>query len=107
MWERLKTVTPDTWARSVCLLVALINQVLAMVGKNILPFAENDIYQFVSIVATIVTSIVAWWKNNSFTKNAQKADKYMKALKDKAVDSNADEDAVVEEIIEEFTADNK
>lgn len=81
VWEKMKNVTPDTWARSICLLVALINQVLAILGKDLLPFAENDIYQLVSIVATIVAGLAAWWKNNSFTTPAIQADKYMKALK--------------------------
>lgn len=80
-WEKVKTITPETWARSVCLVIALVNQILATLGKNVLPFAENDIYQLVSLLATIVTGLVAWWKNNSFTDAAIKADKYMDALK--------------------------
>lgn len=81
MWEKIKAITPDTWARTICLILALANQTLAMLGKDILPFAENDVYQVVSIIATIVTGIVAWWKNNSFTDAAIKSDKYMNALK--------------------------
>ena len=80
-WEKIKTVTPDTWARSVCFIIALVNQLLATLGKDILPFAESDVYQLVSLTATIVTGLVAWWKNNSFTDAAIKADKYMNELK--------------------------
>lgn len=80
-WEKIKTVTPDTWARSVCFIIALVNQMLATLGKDILPFAESDVYQLVSLVATIITGLVAWWKNNSFTDAAIKADKYMNVLK--------------------------
>lgn len=81
VWEKLKNVTPDTWARSICLLLALVNQMLAIFGKDILPFAENDVYQLVTIIATVVTGVVAWWKNNSFTAPAIEADKYLKTIK--------------------------
>ena len=81
MWEKIKSVSPDTWARTVCLFMALLNQCLAIFGKEALPFAENDIYQAVSLIATLVTGAVAWWKNNSFTQAARMGDKIMKGMK--------------------------
>lgn len=81
MWEKIKTVTPDTWARTICLLIALVNQCLAIFGKEALPFAENDIYQVVSLLATIITGAIAWWKNNSFTEAAKNADALLKESK--------------------------
>ena len=89
MWEKLKNITPDTWARTICLFVALANQILIMVGKDVLPFAENDIYQAVSIIATIVTGVIAWWHNNSFTDSAIQADKYLHELKSAQTDSES------------------
>ena len=89
MWEKLKNITPDTWARTICLFVALANQILIKVGKEALPFAENDIYQAVSIIAMIVTSVIAWWHNNSFTNDAIKADKYLHDLKSAKTDSES------------------
>lgn len=71
----------DTIARTVILAVALINQVLAILGKNKLPFADEDIYQVVTLLFTIASSAWAWWKNNSITKNAVKADEYLAGLK--------------------------
>ena len=71
----MNKVKPDTIARTVVLILALLNQVLAVAGKEVLPFAEDQIYQLVSLIATIVTAGVAWWKNNSFTKAAIAADK--------------------------------
>lgn len=81
MWDKIKSVTPETWARTICFILALINQVLAVLGRNKIEFVENDVYQIVSAVFTVVTGIVAWWKNNSFTKAAIAADVYMKDLK--------------------------
>lgn len=76
-------IKADTIARTIVLLVALANQILAIYGKDKLPFVEADIYQIVSLIATIGASAMAWWKNNSFTKAAIHADEVMHGLKDK------------------------
>lgn len=77
----MKSIKSDTIARTIVLALALINQVLAISGKDILPFAEEEVYQICSLIATIVTSGIAWWKNNSFTQEAIAADEIMKAEK--------------------------
>ena len=74
-------ISAGTIARTLCLCLALINQLLAIFGKGTISFAEDDIYQAVSIIFTLVTSVAAWWKNNSFTQSALKADEVMKELK--------------------------
>ncbi len=76
-------MSADTLARTICLTVALINQFLAMFGKEVLPFGEDAIYQTVTIIFTLVTSVIAWWKNNSVTKEAKAADIYLKKLKER------------------------
>lgn len=70
-------IKADTIARTIVLGLALINQLLAVAGKEVLPFTNDDIYQVVSLVATFITSGIAWWKNNSFTKAAIEADTYL------------------------------
>lgn len=77
-----KKVSPDTIARTIILVIALVNTVLTMSGKNPLPFVDDDIYTAVSIIATLAASAWAWWKNNSFTTEAIKADEYLQELKD-------------------------
>lgn len=74
-------VSAGTAARTICLILALANQILAIVGKEAIAFAEADVYQGVSLVFTAVTAIAAWWKNNSFSAAAQEADKLMLELK--------------------------
>jgi len=69
--------------RLVVLAILLINQTLITMGWNPLPWSEDDIYDGVSSVATVVMAIWAWWKNNSVTKEAQEADEYMQELKDR------------------------
>ena len=78
-----KKITPDTIARTIILFIALVNMVLTMLGKNPLPFADDDIYTAVTIIATLVAAAWAWWKNNSFTTNAIKADEYLQELRAK------------------------
>lgn len=76
-------ISANTIARTACLVIALANQILAIYGKEVLPFTEDSIYQIVSLIATLVTAGVAWWKNNSFTPAAIEADDYMNCLKGK------------------------
>lgn len=77
----MKRISTDTIARTICLVFALANQILAIYGKEVLPFTNDEIYQTVSLVATLSTSLLAWWKNNSFTSAAIEADKLMESLK--------------------------
>lgn len=76
-------ISADTIARTIVLFLAILNQILAILGKNRLEIAESDIYQIVTLVFTIGSAVWAWWKNNSFTQNALKADEFMKELKEK------------------------
>ena len=79
-------IAPDTIARTIVLALALINQLLINTGKTPIPIMEDDVYQLVSIIFTIITAVIAWWYNNSFTKKAIRADKYLDALKNGGMD---------------------
>lgn len=72
--------TPGTIARTICFFLALINQILLATGHSILPITNDQINQIVSVAFTVITGLVAWWKNNSFTKKAVTADNYKKTL---------------------------
>lgn len=71
----------ETIIRTVLLVLALVNQCLTMSGHAILPISDEEVTELISLIFTIVTSVWAWWKNNSFTKNAIEADQYLKDLK--------------------------
>ena len=79
--ETTMKVKPDTIARTIVLVLALVNQILAILGKGTLTIAENDIYQICTLICTIGAAIWSWWKNNSFTKAALVADEKLKELK--------------------------
>jgi len=79
-------IKPDTIARTIVLALALLNQCLAIMGKGTINITENDIYQVVSLIWTIVSAIIAWWYNNSFTKHARRADDLLDALKNGGIE---------------------
>ncbi len=70
----IKGVTAQTWARTAVLLLALISQLCVILGKRSEAIDVDQWQEYVTYIFTVGASIVAWWKNNSFTKNAQTAD---------------------------------
>lgn len=67
-------VSTGTITRTVILALALINQVLTISGHSPLPIEDEVITELIATSATIIASVVAWWKNNSFTQQAIRAD---------------------------------
>lgn len=76
------TVTAGTIARTACLLLALTNQVLSALGKPVLPIESATVEQLVTAGITTVAALISWWKNNSFTSEAVRADEFMQNLRD-------------------------
>lgn len=71
-------VSVSTIIRTMCLILALANQGLTIAGYSPLPIENETVAQLVSLAATIIASLAAWWKNNSFTQKAIAADKIFK-----------------------------
>ena len=76
-------ISAGTIARTIVLLLALVNQCLSMAGIQVLPIADEDINTIVTTLWTLVASVVAWWKNNSFTAAAIKADQVLAQEREK------------------------
>lgn len=74
-------IKTETIIRTIVLILALINQVLAIMGKGQIPITEDEVYQLVTLLITIGSALWAWWKNNSFTLPALKADEYLEKLR--------------------------
>jgi SPP1 family holin len=74
-------INAGTIARTICLALALVNQFLTMSGHSMINIDDETITEFISLGFTIVASICAWWKNNSFTETAIEADRYLEDLK--------------------------
>lgn len=77
----MEKVKASTLIRTVVLVLALVNNGLAMAGKSPLPIEDAQIELILSEIITVCASLWNWWKNNSFTRAAIKADQYMAELK--------------------------
>lgn len=74
-------ISAATLARTAAL--ALTNQVLSACGKPMLPIESATVEQLVTTGLTVTAALVNWWKNNSFTPEAIKADGYLEQLRTK------------------------
>lgn len=77
----MKEVKQETIIRTLILFLAILNNTLALFGKTPLPISDETIYTVVSFIFTTGAALWTWWKNNSFTKDAIQADKYLASLR--------------------------
>lgn len=69
-----------TMTRTAVLMLALTNQILSATGHSPIPVDDAQLEQLISTGMTVGAAIWAWWKNNSFTKEAIAADNYLESL---------------------------
>lgn len=69
-----------TMTRTAVLILALANQILSATGHSPIPVDDAQLEQLISTGITVGAAIWAWWKNNSFTKEAIAADNYLESL---------------------------
>ena len=74
-------ISAGTIARTIILMLSLVNMILNVCGIQPLPIEDEMINDIVSTVWTVGASIVTWWKNQSFTQAALAGDVTMKAMK--------------------------
>ena len=70
----LKGVSKQTWARTIVLLLALVNQALVMFEVTDRVVELETWAQYATYALTVISAVWSWWKNNSFTQKAQEAD---------------------------------
>ena len=78
----MKNISSGTIARTVVLALAMINQILCIVGISPIPIDDEAIVELITTGAMIITALWAWWKNNSFTKEAIASDVQMHSMKE-------------------------
>lgn len=74
-------IEPATIARTAVLALALANQILSVAGMSPLPIDSATLEPWVTTGITTAAALWAWWKNNSFTPEAIRADELMKEMK--------------------------
>lgn len=75
-------ITKGTIVRTIALLLVLVNVVLERCGIDILPTDKSLILELVETVIELAAILVGFWKNNSFTPAAIKADAFLKELRE-------------------------
>lgn len=74
-------IKPATIARTAVLALALANQVLSVAGLSPLPIDSATLEPWVTTGLTTAAALWAWWKNNSFTSEAIRADELLKEMR--------------------------
>ena len=80
--EKLKRIKPATYIRTAALILALANQICSQLGIIKFTGENQDVYGNMSWLITAVTGLIAWWKNNSFTDAAIKADNVLSEIRE-------------------------
>lgn len=75
-------ISKGTIVRTVLLVVVIINLILKQFGLDLIEVTESEILTVIEMVIEIAVIIVSFWKNNSYTQNAIKADEFLKNLKE-------------------------
>lgn len=87
-------IKKSTIVRTILLAVAIINSFLTSRGIGVNLFMNEELAGYISDLFLSITALVAFWYNNSFTKNAIAADRYLADLRG---DPEEDDDDIVEE----------
>lgn len=77
-------ITKGTIIRTLLIIVVMINFVLEKFGIDLIPADESTITIFVETALEIAVIIVGFWKNNSYSKHAIRADKFLRQLRGEA-----------------------
>lgn len=64
------------------LVIVVLNMILKHFGLDVINVSESEILSTVEMLIEIAVIIVNFWKNNSFTQKAIKADAFLKTLKE-------------------------
>lgn len=80
-WVNIK---PATYVRWILAIIACVNSILNMLGKNVLNVDENQLYVVVSNLLTVAIMMVNTYKNNSTSSVAIQHDMQMRVEKAQA-----------------------
>ncbi len=75
-------ISKGTIVRTVMLVIVLMNMILKYFGFDVINVSESEILSVVEMLIEIAVIIVTFWKNNSFTDKAIKADEFLRNLKE-------------------------
>lgn len=74
-------ISIGTIARTIAVIIVIINMILKASGKPIIDVDEGTVLYWLEYAVEIAIILVAWWKNNSISPAAIKADEFLKQLR--------------------------
>lgn len=75
-------ITKSTIVRAILIVLVVINFLLEKCGVDVIPTDESVILMWVEFIIEMAVVLVGFWKNNSFSKKAIKADEFLKQLRE-------------------------
>lgn len=75
-------ISKGTIVRTILLLIAIINMGLQHFGIDVIKVDESEIASIVEYIIQIAIIVVGFWKNNSYTDEAIKADELLRRMKE-------------------------
>lgn len=81
----------STIVRTILVALVLLNMGLKATGHEVIDVSENEVGAIVEFIISALIVLLSWWKNNSYTKNAQKADLYLEKLREMKDEDNTEE----------------
>lgn len=74
-------ISKSTIIRTILVAIVIINFVLEKLGVDLIPADESVITMFVETFIEIAVIVVGFWKNNSYSQAAIRADEFLKELR--------------------------
>lgn len=74
-------ISKEPIVRAVLLVIVVINIILEKVGLDVIPTDESFVLMCVETVIELLVIITGFWYNNSFSKNALKAQRFLEYLR--------------------------
>lgn len=90
----MKNETIKAFIRLLVAAILMLNSVLTAKGLNPIPFDETTFSDIALQIATGLSVIWVWWKNNNLTRAAKEAQGYKKALQEDGDGSDSLEEEV-------------
>ena len=75
-------ISKGTIVRTIMIVLVLVNMILQHMGLDVINVDESEVLTFVELLIEIAIIVVGFWKNNSYTENAIKADEFLQGLRE-------------------------
>lgn len=79
--NEIMKISKSTIIRTILVAIVIINFILERLGVDLIPADESTITMLVETFIEIAVIAVGFWKNNSFSEKAIKADEFLNALR--------------------------